>query len=377
LVAALLVAATPARAQHDHAAPVPAGKWVWAFQGQGFLNLNLQTRKFRDFHQLESQNWGMVRAARRLGRATVTFHGMLSAEPWTLRRLGSAQVLQVGESLDGGPLLDYQHPHDLFMAIDARLNWAAAEQTILFVSGGPVAAPALGPRPFMHRASAGPNPTAPLSHHMLDSTHITHGVITAGVTRADWTVEASAFHGREPDDDRVRLDMGPLDSVSGRLVWQRGPWLAQVSAGHLNEPELAEPGDVVRATASLAYETPGLGGGMAWTIAWGRNHRSDHAETGWLLEGRKAVSDRTTVYGRAELVDRFLLVDFDYAAATGLERHLPSTVSAVTMGFERRVLWRGPVAGALGVDLTLHRPSDNLRDIYGFPVSWHLFFRIW
>jgi hypothetical protein len=171
--------------------------------------------------------------------------------------------------------------------------------------------------------------------------------------------------------------MGPLDSVSGRLVWQRGPWLAQVSAGHLNEPELAEPGDVVRATASLAYETPGLGGGTAWTIAWGRNHRSDHAETGWLLEGRKAVSDRTTVYGRAELVDRFLLVDFDYAAATGLERHLPSTVSAVTMGFERRVLWRGPVAGALGVDLTLHRPSDNLRDIYGFPVSWHLFFRIW
>ena len=32
--------------------------------------------------------------------------------------------------------------------------------------------PALGPVPFMHRASAAENPTAPIAHHIFDSTHI-------------------------------------------------------------------------------------------------------------------------------------------------------------------------------------------------------------
>ena len=55
---------------------------------------------------------------------------------------------------------------------------------------------------------------------------------------------------------------------------------------------------------------------------WGRNDRTDHVETAWLLEGRRDFSVRDTLYGRAEFVDRFILVDFDYAVATGQERHL-------------------------------------------------------
>lgn len=358
-------------AQHEHGAPVAGERWTWSAQGHVFLNLNIQDRKFRDFTQIESQNWGMLSVGRKAGRARITFQTMLSAEPWTLRRLGSAQVLQVGETLDGAPLIDYQHPHDLVMGLEARLDWAASERTTLFLSGGPVGSAALGPAAFMHRASSGPNPTAPLAHHMLDSTHITHGVVTAGVKRGEWTMESSVFRGREPDEDRVRLDVGPLDSVSGRVAWQRGAWRAQVSSGYLKNPEATEPGDVVRSTTSLEYDR----GPTAWLVAWGQNDRDDHTETGWLLEGRHSVTGADAVYGRAELVDRFILVDFDYAVATGKERHLPSSVAALTVGYERVLAAYTRTVVSFGADLSVHRVSANLKDNYGTPVSWHIFLR--
>lgn len=376
-VAALTFSPNLAFAQHEHPAPAAGDRWTWSAQGLVFLNLNIQDREFRDFTQFESQNWGMFSVGRQAGRARVTFHTMLSAEPWTLRRLGSAQVLQVGETLDGAPLLDYQHPHDLVMALAARLDWSAGDRTTLFLSGGPVGSAALGPAAFMHRPSAGPNPTAPLTHHMLDSTHITHGVITAGVKRSDWTMESSVFRGREPDEDRVRLDLGPLDSFSARVAWQRGGWRAQASAAQLNNPEIAEPGDVVRSTVSLEYDRGRSDGRRtAWLAAWGRNDRDDHAETGWLLEGRHNLTAANTAYGRAEIVDRFILVDFAYAAETGRERHLPSSVAAVTLGYERGIVTRKRGTVALGADVTVHRVSDNLKDNYGSPVSWHVFLRL-
>ena len=99
----------------------------------------------------------------------------------------------------------------------------------------------------MHRASAEANPTAPLGHHHLDSTHITHGVITLGATNGAVTIEGSAFHGREPDEDRVAIEFGPIDSYSARVSWQRGRWQAQVSAGHLKFPD---PTDTPTTTAS-------------------------------------------------------------------------------------------------------------------------------
>lgn len=367
-----------AYAQHDHgvtAAPAE-GRWAWAAQARAFLNLNLQTRKFRDFNQLESQNWLMVSATRPAGRARWTLHAMASAEPWTLRRLGSAQVFQTGETLDAAPLRDYQHPHDLVMGLEARLDWAASSRTALFLAAGPVAAPALGPTAFMHRASAEPNPTAPLAHHMLDSTHITHGVVTAGVTRAEWTMEASVFRGREPDEDRVRVDMGALDSVSARVSWRRGPWSAQLSSGHMNEPEASEPGDAVRTTASVSYERGDHGARTSWLAAWGRNDRPDHAETGWLVEGRRDVTARDTAYSRAELVDRFILVDFEYAAQFGLERHRRSQIAAWTIGYERRLHTTARATAGLGADVTFHHTPANLRDAYGTPVSWHIFLRM-
>ena len=54
--------------------------------------------------------------------------------------------------------------------------------TSLFLYGGPVGEPALGPSAFMHRGSSSYNPEPPITHHWFDSTHITYGVVTAGIS---------------------------------------------------------------------------------------------------------------------------------------------------------------------------------------------------
>ena len=47
---------------------------------------------------------------------------MVSLEPFTIQPLGSPQVFQTGETYRRAPLIDYQHPHDLFMQLGVR--WA-------------------------------------------------------------------------------------------------------------------------------------------------------------------------------------------------------------------------------------------------------------
>ncbi len=368
---ALLAVATPVRAQHQHPEPPSAAGWSVSASGQAFLTLNLQERKFTDFRQLESQNWVMAVVTRQSTTTRVGFHLMLSAEPFTLRRLGSAQVFQAGETLDGLPLRDYQHPHDLIMGLDARVDRRVSDRASVFASAGLVGSPALGPTAFMHRASATRHPTAPLTHHMIDSTHITHGVVSAGVASGGWTVDGSAFHGREPDEDRVGLDLGSLDSWAVRVSRALGPWRAQVSTARLASPEAAEPGDVTRTTASVEY----IRADSALTLAVGRNDRDDHDEWGWLLEAVRPVARDLRVYARAEVVDRFILVDFDHAARTGEERHFLSRIAALTIGADR-TLRKGRLGQlAVGADLTVHRTPANLRDSYGTPFSIHVFLR--
>src|SRR5205085_644095 len=97
--------------------------------------------------------------------------------------------------------------------------------------------PAVGPPAFMHRGSAMEIPVAPLSHHWLDSTHITYGTFTAGVIRGGIKVEASAFNGHEPDARRWNIERPRFDSWAARLTVNPRPWLsAQVSAAEGREP---------------------------------------------------------------------------------------------------------------------------------------------
>lgn len=372
-VIASLVVGVPAFAQHEHVHDAPATGWAWSADGTIFLTANLQERRFRDFHQVESQNWFMGTATRRLGPGALTLHGMLSLEPLTLRDLGTSQAFQTGETFGGAPLIDYQHPHDLIMGLSAGFARPVGRATLI-IRGGLVDAPALGPTPFMHRATGTLHPTVPLSHHQLDATHISHGAMTAGVQAGPWLLETSAFRGREADEDRLDLDLGALDSWAARAGWARGGTRAQVSVGWLNEPEASEPGDVTRLTASVEHAGLVAGRAGAVTLAWGQNRETFSNETAWLAEATLAVW-RGTAYLRGEIADKHILEAGGFHPPGLAHPHMISTVGALTGGYTVSVLRRGPQSLAIGADITGHRVPAELVDAYGHPWSVHLFAR--
>ncbi len=216
--------ATPASAQHEHhAAPTGPG-WNWKVEAQAFVNVNLQERKFRDFHVIESQNWFMTSGAKTAGRGRFSLHGMISFEPWTMKDIGSPQVFQTGETFNGTALVDYQHPHDFVMEASARFDWPLTTGWRLHFYGGPVGSPAIGPTVFMHRASAESNPTAPLGASLpgLDAHHARRrhgGRHTRSVHRGSVGVPRARAR-RGSCGDRVRSDrqlLGADPVEEGRL----------------------------------------------------------------------------------------------------------------------------------------------------------------
>jgi hypothetical protein len=378
----VLVCATTAAAQerqpqpHQHDA-TPGPGWTWASSARAYVGANLQERKFTDFYYVESQNWFMAGAGRRAGAGRFTFHAMLSLEPVTLRRLGSPQVFQTGETLDDGPLIDYQHPHDFFMALEAKYERPIGERARVWLGAAPVGAIALGPTPFMHRTSADHNPTAPLAHHNLDSTHISRSVVSAGAAHGAFSVEASVFKGLEPDENRWDLDLGVPDSWSARVVWTKGAWRAQVSGADLTAPDAIEPfADVVRLTSSLEYTGLVRDRPLAVTVAVGRNREVYGTLDAALIEATWRASTRWVTYVRGEVVEKNILTAGGLHPPGFTHPHIFSTVGAFTAGLVRDVRQSRAGHFSAGLDFTAHWVDPNLVDSYGeHPFSIHAFLR--
>jgi hypothetical protein len=372
----------------DPMAGVPLPRWQWMTMGVGRLQYNHQDGPSGDW-AVESPNWLMGMGQRDVGPGRLTLMLMMSVEPLTLKDAGSPQLFQAGETFEGRPLVDYQHPHDLFMNLSATWRAPLGGRGAWWIQLAPRGEPALGPTAFMHRASAGENPAAVLGHHFQDATHITDSVITVGVGRDRVTLEGSVFHGEEPDEDRWDLDPGPLDSASARLKADLGGgWTAQVSHGYLADPEALEEGDVRRTTASLHYKERGEGP-FAASLVWGRS-REDHGDfDGWLVEGAWQVTGVDQFYGRAEQVDRDLHLLVEKAAVedhehpgAGHEENIVA-VRAFTFGYLRElkkfspVRWLDEVAVGLGGDVTLFDYPLSLTGAYGdSPLGVHAFLRL-
>jgi hypothetical protein len=381
LIGVALICAAPAQAQDEHAGHVAAApqdaavtpEWQWTVDSNAFFGFNYQYRKFRDFYAWESQNWLMATARRDAARGTIVLSSMLSLEALTLPDIGSPQVFQTGETFRRAPLIDYQHPHDLFMGLAAEYRRVLGRVT---VSGGLdlVGSPTLGPTAFMHRRSASENPQAPLAHHYMDSTHITPGVVRGGVTAGEWRAEGSWFRGREPDENRLDLDLGALDSTAARLSWMRGPWYAQVSGAMLTQPEFITPYDAKRVSASLAYTTGDDTRGIAWMAAFGQNREIHGNLEAYLLEANVRVSATTTVYTRIESVAKSIL-DAGFHPPGTFHRHRQSQVGALTIGYVRDVLRTRAGGFGAGADVTGYLVPSNLKVPYGSPVSFHMFLR--
>jgi len=282
-----------------------AGGWMLMLHSNVFLQYLKETGD-RGSDQVGSINWVMGMASHKAAGGQMSLRAMLSAEPATIDGCGYPNLLATGEECDGEAIHDRQHPHDVFMEVAAQYTRPIGAGINVQVYGGPAGEPALGPVAFMHRVSALSNPLAPISHHWFDSTHITYGGATLGFFARTWTVEGSAFNGREPDDTRTNFDLAAMDSWSAR-VWfmPTSHWAFQVSGGNLKEAEAGHDGgpriDVDRLTASATFHRATLENTFwATTLGWGQNVESGEATNAALLESSVTLRDRDAFYGRIE-----------------------------------------------------------------------------
>lgn len=360
-----------------------SGDWLIMLHYNVLAGINSQGGP-RGVTKFESANWFMPMAYRKLGNGTLQLRGMFSLEPFTFPPGGSPLLFQTGETYKGQPLIDRQHPHDFFMELSAQYTLALGERATWFTYFGYPGEPALGPVAFMHRMSASENPSATLAHHLQDSTHISFGVLTTGLTYRWLKLEASVFNGREPDENRYDFDSHKWNSRSARLsIAPNRNWAMQVSHGFLRSPEGQEPDtDIRRTTASIQYNRPLNRGNWASAFIWGRNHTSSPGEVhnlnAYTLESTVNFLERNYVYTRLELVDKNELLRAADRARLGITDDHPSfRIGALTFGAARELVSHKKVSFAIGSDLTFYSKPAVLDQLYGsHPVSWKLFLRL-
>ena len=202
-----------------------------------------------------------------------------------------------------------------------------------------------------------------------------------------WKAEMSAFNGREPDESRVDLDLGALDSVAGRLSFLPTDRLAlQVSGARMHDATTNFPfqsqDPITRLTASALYHMPvGVRGIWATTLAYGANHAReivsggvlDATTSGALLESSLTLSDRHTVFGRGEVggMPAHHLHAHEYSTSV-------LTVGKVQVGYVRHLRAAKGLVPGVGGSVSVSLLSPELAPRYsgraapGFAVFLHL-----
>jgi hypothetical protein len=359
-----------------------AGNWNLMWMGQAFL-VDTQQSGPRGGDKLYSDNWGMLGAMHKLGGGSVMLRSMLSLEPATVTDRRYPLLFQTGETAYGVPLVDAQHPHDFVMELSMQYAHPIGEKGVWNLYYAPVGDPALGPVAYPHRASAMELPQATLAHHWQDSTHIANNVLTAGVTYGKVRLEASGFHGGEPNEGRWNIDWGAMDSWSSRLsVFPTKNWTVQFSAGRLQDPEASHPGSVVRMTASVEYIRPAAAkNSWATTFAWGQNYKSGQGDrtNALLAETVVPFSRKNFITGRFEWSQRDELFEYNHNLADAVARATGRDafhVTGYTAGYTRDIGTFRNLQTGVGASATAYAIDAELKPYYGnHPWGVNVFLR--
>jgi hypothetical protein len=377
---------TSGTSAEPNSTPVPMlmtakGAWMLMFHANAFL-IDEQQSSPRGGDKFFSTNWFMGMAQRPLGPGVFTTRVMLSLEPATITGRRYPLLFQQGETAFGKPIVDGQHPHDLFMEIAALYDLKLGSQGLLSLYFAPIGDPAMGPVAYPHRASAAENPVATLGHHQEDSTHIADDVATLGLTYRIARIEASGFHGREPDENRWNIDQGKIDSWSTRLTLQPGKnWSGQFSYARIMSPEAFFPDEnQERMTASAMYNRPLHDGNWTSSALWGRTRslRDSSIFNSYTLESTVRFRIRNYAWTRIENADRSneLILGYNSLPSNFQEQPI-GRVQAYTFGYDRDVDLIPHFATAVGVQATAYGVGNSLKSIYGSrPAGVTVFVRI-
>jgi hypothetical protein len=374
--------ASPMRAWH-----FTAGSWMLMVHGDAFLQYDHQGGP-RGADQLGSINWGMIMAMRQIEGGTLHLHGMASAEPLTIGASGYPLLLQSGETYQGQPLHDRQHPHDLFMELSALYERPISRRVGVMLYAAPVGEPGIGPVAYMHRPSALNDPFAPLGHHWTDATHITYGVLTAGLFTRHLKLEGTVFNGREPDEDRYDFDFHTLDSYGARLsVTPTAHWALSASYGYLKQPEALHPEENQHRLGASILHTVRLGphGEWASAVVYGANKHVEATDVvgvsvvgPWvhsvMAESNLQFDQVNSVFGRVEYVRK----NGEELSLPGPLRDQDLDIGALSLGYVREFArFRGATLG-FGARGAINLIPGALEDVYGSrtPVGLAVFLRV-
>jgi hypothetical protein len=337
----------------------------------------------RGGNQLGSLNWAMFMASHELAGGRLQARTMLSLDPATVTARGYPLLLQSGESYRDKPLHDRQHPHDFWMELAALYERPISDRIGVTLYAAPSGEPALGPVAFMHRPSAMDNPTAPLSHHWQDATHVSFGVVTAGLFTHDWKLEASIFNSREPDEHRWNFDPIRFDSYSGRVSFNpTRTWALSAGYGYLKSMDALQPDEQThRITASAMRGAPVRGDGQwASTLVWGANTHSSHPGLthSVTLETEAILDKQNTLLGRAEYVEKTA----EDLALDEPPSNFPATrqfnIGSLSLGYIRELARFSGATIGLGAMATLNVVPSAFESPYGSrtPMGTLVFLRL-
>jgi len=332
----------------------------WMLMAHGAVNLVYDHQSGPRGDDKTFANGMLMGMARRpLGNGTLQFRAMLSPDP-LMGPAGYPLLLATGETANGtAPLVDRQHPHDLFMELSASVSQNVGSESSVFLYAGLPGEPAFGPPAFMHRESILDSPEAPITHHWLDSTHISFGVVTAGLVLDRFKIEASRFNAREPDQHRWNIETGPLDSTSVRVSWNPTRTLAlQGSWARFIQPEQLEPGmNQTRWSASALWaDDVAPGWHAAGTVAWGRKSSEGHCDDGAAAEASLKHAG-WTLFGRGEWVENRELL--------GMTPSPAYKVGKISLGAVRDVAIADHLSVGAGGLVSLNFVPNALAPLYG------------
>lgn len=357
-------------------------KWMYMAHGSIFLRYNDQNFNNSDKRgdtRWDAPTWFMFMGQRQVGRKGLFhFNTMFSLDPLIEGGKGYPLLFQTGETYKGQPLIDRQHPHDLFSELSISYAHAFSRNVDAFIYAGYPGEPALGPVTFMHRPSSLDNPNSPISHHWVDATHITFGVVTAGLRVGKFKLEGSSFTGREPDEERYGFDKPRFDSWSGRLSFNPSRhWALQVSHGYLKSPESIHPDENVNKTTASAIYSIALPNERLFnaTALWGRNKATDHGAENAVLAEASLRQRKLAFYGRYEFTEKSA---GELVLPSAIDEHDLFNIHALTIGLNYDLVEFKKTRLAAGGQWSIYQSSSELKDFYGdHPMSFQLYLRIY
>ena len=373
--------------------------WHLMLHGRSFLRYNNQdmfSAGYRGAQAFGAPTWVMGMAVKSLSATSqLAFRAMFTAEPFTEGGDGYPLLFQTGETYNGIPLVDWQHPHDMFAELSVTISQQLGDKSTIFAYAALPGEPAIGPPAFMHRPSARHIPDSPIGHHWQDATHVTFGVATLGVIVGPIKVDGSVFTGREPDEERLGFDRPRFDSYSARFSLNlNNRWAFQASRAYIRGPEVHAPDiDMWRTAISLLYGRTNTRSNFSSSFVWGINdpagdasdvnhvhvisqggdHVHAHTVTQHsLLAEADMAFERTSIYTRAE----FLQKDGAELGIAEFQDRL-FWIGSWTVGGARTVATAKFFDVMAGLQSTLYNVPADLHSVYGaWPVSGQVYVRL-